>query len=97
MYDYVSQERLVNGLKWLKANNPLYADINIANNWLEDAIADDEELVMSMLAPAEPMDVDNSNSVCSNDHSNAISSNIHQSVSSDDLVSVCSQKLETST
>ena len=33
MYDYVSPEKLANALKWLKANNPLYTDINIVDNW----------------------------------------------------------------
>ena len=27
MYDYVSPEKLNNALRWLKANNPLYADV----------------------------------------------------------------------
>ena len=30
MYDYnISPQKPVNALKWLKANNPLYADIEI--------------------------------------------------------------------
>ena len=49
LYNYVSPERLTKALKWLKANNSLYADIDIADDWVNSAIADDEELVMSML------------------------------------------------
>ena len=56
LYDFVSPEKLTNALKWLKANNRLYADIHIAHNWLESALTDDEELVMSMLQQPECMD-----------------------------------------
>ena len=40
LYGYVSPEKLTKALQWLKANNPLYADIDIANDWVERAIAD---------------------------------------------------------
>ena len=53
LYDYVSPEKLTKALKWLKANNPLYADIEIADDWVESALADDEELLMSMLDQPE--------------------------------------------
>ena len=36
--------------KWLKANNPLYVDVDIADDWVQSALADDEELLISMLA-----------------------------------------------
>ena len=65
MYDYVSPEKLTKALKWLKANNPLYADIEIASDWVGSAIADDQELVMSMLEQPESMCED------SNDTDNA--------------------------
>jgi hypothetical protein len=29
MYDYISPEKVLTALKWLKQNNPLYADIDI--------------------------------------------------------------------
>ena len=29
MYDYVTPENMMNALRWLKANNPLYADVVI--------------------------------------------------------------------
>ena len=29
MYDYISPERVMNALSWLKTNNPLYADVDI--------------------------------------------------------------------
>ena len=34
MYDYISPERVMNALVWLKTNNPLYANIDINDNWL---------------------------------------------------------------
>ena len=43
----------MNALKWLKANNTLYAYIEIVDNWIERAIADDEELIMSTLQRPE--------------------------------------------
>ena len=55
---YVSPQKLINALKWLKAQNPLYADIDIADDWVESAIADDEELVVSMLEQPENMEHD---------------------------------------
>ena len=63
--DYVSPEKLSSALRWLKANNSLYANIKIADDWVDNAIADDEELVMSMLEQDEPMD----DSEVSNDNS----------------------------
>ena len=53
LYNYVSPEKLTKALKWLKANNPLYTDIEIANDWVESALADNEELLMSMLDQTE--------------------------------------------
>ena len=58
LYDYVSPQKLINALKWLKANNPLYADVDIADDWVQSAIADDEDLVMSMLEQPESMEDD---------------------------------------
>ena len=44
MYDYVSPEKLINALRWLKANNPLYADIQINDNWVDEAVSNDCDL-----------------------------------------------------
>ncbi len=48
---------------WLKANNLLYAHINICDDWVTNAIADDHELVTSMLEQDEPMHDDTTNHV----------------------------------
>ena len=37
LYDCVPQ-KLINALKWLIANNPLYADVDIADDWVQSAI-----------------------------------------------------------
>ena len=42
MYDYVTPRNLIT-LKFLKANNPLYSHIDINEEWLEQAFANDEE------------------------------------------------------
>lgn len=55
LYEYVSPEKLTKALKWLKLHNPLYADIDISDDWVEKAIADDQQLVMSMLEHSECM------------------------------------------
>ena len=41
LYIYVSPEKLTKALKWLEANNPLYAEIKMVNDWVESALADD--------------------------------------------------------
>ena len=44
LYDYVTPQKLLEALRFLKANNPLYVDIYINEDWLEKAIANDAEL-----------------------------------------------------
>ena len=39
MYDYISPEKVLTALRWLKQNNPLYADIDINEEWLEQAVS----------------------------------------------------------
>ena len=82
LYDYVCPKRLNNALKWLKVNNPLYADIEIDGSWVASAIPDDKDLVMSMLKQPEclsegsndpePMDASTSND-CNPEPTNASS------------------------
>ena len=57
----MSPQKLINALKWLKTNNPLYADVDIADDWVESATADNEELVMSMLEQPDSMKHDENN------------------------------------
>ena len=44
MYDYITPQKLLDALSFLKANNPLYADIDVNREWLESAMANDAEL-----------------------------------------------------
>ena len=36
MYDYVTPEKILNALRWLKLHNPLYANVEINEQWLLD-------------------------------------------------------------
>ena len=44
MYDYIRPQKILDALSYLKANNPLYADIDINEQWVEEAMANDDEL-----------------------------------------------------
>ena len=44
MYDYVTPQKLLDALRFLKASNPLYADIDVNEQWVEAAMANNEEL-----------------------------------------------------
>ena len=48
MYDYVRPEKILSALRWLKANNKLYSQININDNWSSDALQDDPNLWRAM-------------------------------------------------
>ena len=59
MYDYISPEKVLTALKWLKQNNPLYTDIDINEEWLEQAMANDESLCAGL-------DQNDTSDVCGN-------------------------------
>ena len=44
MHDFVRPHKVLDALRWLKQNNPLYKDIKINENWVEDAKSNDDEL-----------------------------------------------------
>ena len=44
MYDYIRPQKILDALRYLKANNPLYANIDINEQWVEEAMTYDEEL-----------------------------------------------------
>ena len=44
MYDYVRPQKVLGALRYLKAKNPLYADIDVNEQWFEEAMDDSEEL-----------------------------------------------------
>ena len=44
MYDYVSSEKLMKALIWLKVHNPLYAKVNIIEDWSQQSLLDNSAL-----------------------------------------------------
>ena len=49
MYDFITPSKPLNALGFLKANNPLYANIEINEQWFYDALCNDEELCKCLL------------------------------------------------
>ena len=44
IYDYITPEKILNALRWLKSNNSLYADVEINDDWLQQSLANDTDL-----------------------------------------------------
>ena len=44
MYDYVIPQVVLDTLRFLKSTNPLYALVEVNEQWLDQAVANDEEL-----------------------------------------------------
>ena len=49
MYDFVTPQKPLDALRFLNTNNPLYCDIEINDQWFEEAIANDDELGMCLV------------------------------------------------
>jgi len=49
MYDCISPEKVLTALRWLKRNNPLYSNIDIDEEWLEQAMSNNEDLFAGMV------------------------------------------------
>ena len=60
MYDYVTPEKILNALRWLKLHNPLYANVVINEEWVLDAEIDDHDLYASLTSSTDS-DLDISN------------------------------------
>ena len=56
MYDYITPQKLLDALCFLKANNPLYADIDVNHEWLEAAVANDAELCECLVEQQNDID-----------------------------------------
>ena len=54
MYEYVQPTKIMVALEWLKANNPLYADVDVNLSWEEDAAQDDSELWEAVFSQPRP-------------------------------------------
>lgn len=87
MYDYITPEKLLDALKFLKANNPLYSDIEINDEWLEEAIVNDAELSMSLVKP-------NDEQVENDDHTEHTENEQMETSNTCDVLSVARHNLE---
>ena len=73
MYNYVRLNKVMNALIWLKANNPLYANISINNDWINDSLANDTELFTSFTPqPNEIVNTEELNEVVNTEEPNEI-------------------------
>jgi DNA replication protein DnaC len=57
MYQYVRPVKVLAALEWLRANNPLYRDVQINGDWLADAAQDDADLWEALSAQHCPLPV----------------------------------------
>ena len=53
MYDYVTPEKVLNALRWLKLHNPLYANVEVNEEWVLDAEIDDHDLYASLTSSTD--------------------------------------------
>ena len=44
MYDYITFQKPINALQFLKGNNSLYSDVQVNEEWFDKALANDEKL-----------------------------------------------------
>ena len=44
LYDFVRPDKVIGALRWLKDNNPLYKDVAINDNWVQDSLANNSDL-----------------------------------------------------
>ena len=49
MYDFVTPQKPLDALRFLKAQNTLYCDVAINDQWFEEAVANDDELGMCLV------------------------------------------------
>ena len=49
MYDYISPEKVLTALRWIKQNNLLYSNTDINEEWLEQAMSNNEDLFAGMV------------------------------------------------
>ena len=51
MYDYITPQKLLNALEFLKTNNPLYTDVDVNAQWLQAAMVNNAELCECLVEP----------------------------------------------
>ena len=84
MYNYVSPEKVLNALTWLKA---LYSDVEINYDWLEQAKTNDEELIVEQCDESEQCNTDNEPTDTNNEPEQFDADNVLPSCNSAMLVS----------
>ena len=97
MYDYATPQKL---LEALKANNPLYVDIDINEEWLEQAIANDAELSECLVQQQNDSDVQTDSPIVASQSSvaNVVSHNVpnmDDEIANEDAFSTAVHKLQT--
>ncbi len=56
MYDFVRPDKVMAALEYLKTHNPLYKDIEVNNEWVEQAVIDNKTLWNALTAQLEDDD-----------------------------------------
>ena len=56
LYDFVRPDKVIGALRWLKDNNPLYKDVAMNDNWVQDSLANNSDLFTGLTE--ESMDTD---------------------------------------
>ena len=100
LYDYVTPQKLLEALRFLKANNPLYVDIDINEDWLEQAIANDAELCDCLVEQQNDNDVQTDSPIVASQSSvaNVVSHNVpnmDDEIANEDAFSTAVHKLQT--
>ena len=49
MYDYVTPQNILDALRYLKTDNLYYKDVNINDNWVTQALEDNEDVLCSLI------------------------------------------------
>ena len=44
MYDYVTPDKVIKALVWLKTNNQLYSNVDINDSWVDQSLLDNREM-----------------------------------------------------
>ena len=89
MYDYVTPEKVLNTLKWLRKHNPLYADVEVNEEWLLNVQVDDHDLYASMTANTECANILNANTECNSINTSTTTSNIEYEIPCNNQCSPC--------
>ena len=56
MYNFVRPDKVLVALEWLQQHNPLYKDIEVNRNWVQQAASDDEALWHALTTQQEDPD-----------------------------------------